>query len=841
MQKLKMLFIILATTIFPIINYAEDNLYQYQWELDETPEGQETVTPVAPLEFIFLDEQIPIADNSSALILQQDYSVYLSSDWTPKASTQLLKTFQSIPQKKNIKNRLDFPQLPTSFWEISYQQIHNDIDISYHGNETHLTVAADALTYATPLLAENENVRGRYFSKRLHRAVLRYVTQNGNDKHTIKRIFKECYELSIDIPDYTELTQHTTAEDANSFQKFTPEEIIDLLTALEEFPTGMLKTPGLKYLVRRKDGTLHPITPTALGAAWTNAGYIEFMEIGFKNQPSDTIHRLILHEKAHFLWAHLFDEQLKEDWIKLGGWYQVGTEWATTEETSFVSQYAHGHNPDEDMAESISFYIRRPDKLRSHAPTKYEFIQKRIMHGTQYISQIRQDLTFKVYNLYPDYVYPGRIISINAQVIGAPTEDKEITITIKLHHENDLDLATHATINLMHITDNRKTRWIRLGPIDTNGNRVAKSHILRGTITLSKFEANGYWIPYASSTYDGINTRYNSTVNFSLKLYINNPLADFTSPEYIPNSLQLSLTEEFSKEGRKYQMLNIKFNITDTNDFQNAWPKFLKEGKFIRTGLPHTKVSNYTTNEITSYVLFPDYAEGGIFSVWKILLFDKYGNESTIYFSHIPEKLPEYAVVAQEKSPTIEIITGEVDKTPPVLDINNITISAEPTNPQAPNGETEVFITYLAKDDISGFAWNRIYLRDPHGKLHQYTDMYNNHKNFPYFSGDPTIYKEYKAKILLPVGSVPGTWGLAEMLIDDWAGNYQRYDFTEIIRFEIIENPEKYDLNNDGSINILDLVILANALGETNKKFDLNDDGTINIQDLIILANNMEK
>ena len=220
-------------------------------------------------------------------------------------------------------------------------------------------------------------VRGRYFSKRLHRAVVRFVTEDGADRRALERILERRYAVSVRVPDYTELTQHTTQEYAGSFSTFKNEELIAIALMLEEFPSGMLQTPGLKYLVRRLDGLPHPTAGTAPAVAWTGAGYIEFMESAFQGTDIDFIHRLVLHEKAHFLWEHLFNEQLKQDWIEIGGWYENPDDkggWSTTQQVEFVSAYAHGMNPNEDMAESISFYIVNPDKLRSRSPAKYEFI-----------------------------------------------------------------------------------------------------------------------------------------------------------------------------------------------------------------------------------------------------------------------------------------------------------------------------------------------------------------------------------------------------------------------------------------------------------------------------------
>ena len=44
------------------------------------------------------------------------------------------------------------------------------------------------------------------------------------------------------------------------------------------------------------------------------------------------------------------------------------------------------------MAESIAYNLRNPDALLSVSARKYEFVRDRIMHGTRYVVQIREDL-----------------------------------------------------------------------------------------------------------------------------------------------------------------------------------------------------------------------------------------------------------------------------------------------------------------------------------------------------------------------------------------------------------------------------------------------------------------
>ena len=52
----------------------------------------------------------------------------------------------------------------------------------------------------------------------------------------------------------------------------------------------------------------------------------------------------------------------------------------------------------------------------------------------------------------------------------------------------------------------------------------------------------------------------------------------------------------------------------------------------------------------------------------------------------------------------------------------------------------------------------------------------------------------------------------------------------------------KWDVNRDGEVNILDLILVAQDIGKTsgtNLRTDVNDDGTRNIQDLILVASHL--
>ena len=703
---------------------SQAEAFTYHWEIDETPQGSDRVTRVEPVRVLLTDQPLEVAPHSASLQLMKKYSVHLGNEWSAGHAYRLLRTFESIPQQTNDPYAED-TQVPASVWTLTHEHVPDDLRVEVQDGQRIVTITQEAFVHSEPLLAEIEGVRGRYFSKRLHEAVVRFVTDGGADRAALKRILQERYGVSLDVPDYEELTGSTTQEPAGRFGQFKNEELLFLVGMLEEYPQGMRTIPGLRYLVRRLDGTPHPLYAGAPAVAWTGAGYIEFMESAFKGQGAAYIHRLILHEKAHFLWEHLFDDQLKADWIELGGWYENPDDsdgWSTTRQLEFVSAYAHAKNPDEDLAESISYYIVTPDKLRSRSPAKYEFIQNRIMHGVRYISQIREDLTFQVYNLYPDLVYPGRIVRVDIQVDGEPEADKQVTIELEIHRSGDQDSAQ---ASIMRIFSPKGTFFdIWLYPVDENGHETESGHILRGQIELSRYAAHGYWAPDQITLTDAQgNERHESQTDFGWKLYLDNPLADYEAPVYIENSMRLSLSEAM-ENGRRYQILTARWKLFEENGIKGVLAQ-------ANDGIPETYSRrseawgdfDSQTGEASVDLVIPDYFPSGLYALNYIIMEDIALNTRGVNFTYLDEAITlnsggvSYTDL-DEAPQTIEIQTATPDITPPELDLNRITIQAAPTRPEDPNGETRVDIAFRVRDNISGYESTDLFLRDPQGVSH---------------------------------------------------------------------------------------------------------------------------
>ena len=232
------------------------------------------------------------------------------------------------------------------------------------------------------------------------------------------------------------------------------------------------------------------------------------------------------------------------------------------------------------------------------------------------------------------------------------------------------------------------------------------------------------------------------------------------------------------------------------------------QGNPSNWGTPEWEEDYDSDKNFEQYLAIPEWFPSGYYAVSMINMADSGGNYSNTYFVndtadyHIPEsrKLKEFKDVRD----SIYVETLYPDYIRPELDLNNITIVAEPTNPEAPNGETRVDITMIARDlsdyegHESGVASVGFVLRDPLGNDFgfQTGNSTMNHPELDLADFNPdsnSNWAVYHFDLVLPAGSAPGIWGMASADIRDKAGNIKRYSFVELVRFDIIESDVELD------------------------------------------------
>ncbi len=156
----------------------------YHWEVDGTIAGYEYTEHAnvnTPVDVHLLDEMIRLPDGSAPVQLLHDYNIRLVDspvgEWSQEHAYSLLQTMKSIPQRK--RDPYGPQDLPRSDWRLTSEHVADDILVEDTDGTPRVTIAADAFVNATPRLALLEGKRGRYYSQRLHHALVRFVTSNG--------------------------------------------------------------------------------------------------------------------------------------------------------------------------------------------------------------------------------------------------------------------------------------------------------------------------------------------------------------------------------------------------------------------------------------------------------------------------------------------------------------------------------------------------------------------------------------------------------------------------------------------------------------------------------------
>lgn len=289
--------------------------WTFEWKEDGSPSGHTTTAHKnEPAEIEFLGKMIVPADVPSFSILKEKYNIVLANDekpWSQEYAYRMVETMKTLPLFY-----AKYKELKPAKFSLTADHLADDISVVPIEGGYEVRISEDAFYYANPFLVDLDGKRGRLFSKRLHHALTNYITDFGRNISNVNDILSERFGCSILNIDYTELTKPTTQEDAACFQQFKPAELVSIINMFEEFPDGFRKVPHLKYLLRRQNGHDHPLYPTAAAVAWPTLenGYIEFMEKAFGGNSQElATQRLILHEKTHFLWEHVFSEEIKAD------------------------------------------------------------------------------------------------------------------------------------------------------------------------------------------------------------------------------------------------------------------------------------------------------------------------------------------------------------------------------------------------------------------------------------------------------------------------------------------------------------------------------------------------
>lgn len=317
--------------------------------------------------------------------LKQKYAISLGDGWTQKEADSLLMAFESLCQQSADSRH----NMTPSVWQISNKDLQDDVQIESVNDLKHVTMSRDVFfPEVSEVKISQEASRS---NERLFRIVAQFVTDNwtdfaavrrllkdGTDSYMIELVLKEMYGLSVIRPGTPEAVkieqelrkygrQFRVAEDTN-------EELMMLMSIYEKFPKGLHNIGGgLKYLLINQQTSVR-------GSAWIGVFCVEYTKPVFHMKNRHQFQRIILHEKAHFLWEYTLNWDLRAEWAKIGGWQKDPNNrfgWSNTRgRKEFVTAYAGSKNPNEDWSESVAYYLLRPDRLRSCSLAKYEFIDK---------------------------------------------------------------------------------------------------------------------------------------------------------------------------------------------------------------------------------------------------------------------------------------------------------------------------------------------------------------------------------------------------------------------------------------------------------------------------------
>lgn len=402
----------------------EDRGFRYAWNEDASRGGHELSSDLAP-------------ESAPARHLLDHYNVLLSDEgqpWTQEHAARLLQMMRAVPQPiRSVSQRY---WIKPSTWMLFSGGV-DDLEVTRTAARDTIRISMDAFSDADPQMTAIDGQQDAYFAKRLHRAIVRYVTNDGATKAAVNKILTQRYGVTTAVADYAALTASTTQETATSFQPFTPGELVDLISMFEEMPQGFHAIPGLTTVVRRKDR----VSPAA--TAWTTAGYIEVTAAAFTESRDDAHHALV-REKARFFVTPTLET----------AWSAIGLE--------------------ETLPEAIANYVQAPELMRTRSTEAFQLIRDRIMHG-----EVELD---------PDSKRAGQIVHVEIRTFDQPDVGTRIIVDLGLRTDA-LSFTGAASAAIRIYSETGSSVVLALEPMTESGS------IVHGELVLAASQDGGFWRP----------------------------------------------------------------------------------------------------------------------------------------------------------------------------------------------------------------------------------------------------------------------------------------------------------------------------------------------------------
>ncbi|EDO05629.1 uncharacterized protein BBOV_IV000290 [Babesia bovis T2Bo] len=820
----------------PIMN--NDGVYRYQWVLQESAQyGIESLTMIDPKEASAINADTPgiegLLDYSDAAAkLKMYFGIELHGAWGSEYASRVYTILDKWDWYKDLHKRepkqqkwvlTDEPLYPQDV-SITRFTPHNenppDGNMDAMKYTQMVTFSRQAFTYAVKRALEKGKGNGIYFSRRLHKSIIRALCLH--EPKIMRELFTHMHDVILVEPTQRELFFYhgmpVSPYPESHYQSWFkhPEELVEMATSWREFPAGLQKISGLKFLFRRVDGMVNPESPTAPAIAYPRGpgspSYIEFMESGFYKYPDVPL--MVLHEIAHFVHQNVVTPEMFQKWRDVGGWFRDTRDpdgWITRQQTEFVSDYGHKKNPEEDFATCLTDYVLRPNLLRSRAPRKYDFMRNNVMNGAYYVTKATHE--FLVLNLgNPDFMYPGRITNVDITVTGKVDQDKQVKFIITLANNGPQSCAVSGKFRLVSSVGT-------FHDVELGGRGC--THTLEGSVLINKTQKRGVWTTDQIVLVDEHQLhRYVGSADFGMRVWIDNVAEDFIEPKAITTSIGLHLLNTkdgggiaratwivadagvlrekscgfasvYSITSQQYSLGSYAYGLNTTAGPNPDWRKGIWNGcrqvpsrmcdsRWVQSheidgslnfnkfafddelhfeGLSANETNANVCNcfQVAVNIPLSKAARSGKYFLSNVSSFDSAGNSQMLQWP-------------REKGPFIEYNSGRAIEDNSKPELRNVRVDSAPVDVQHPNGETVVNIDFDVRDPQSGIAGIIALLRDPFGAEYQFQPDFNKNEN---------NWQRVSYRYMLPRGSVPGVWHLAYIVIYDNAGNNLTADLNE--------------------------------------------------------------